>query len=107
MGFLALVGLLRLNLDLGWGPFNIALFGLVFGPGLFMRRSWARKGLIWLTYFGFLIVAFSLVGIVQWSPRSFRIALSVVTVIVTLLVIQLVVLMDGDVRQYYQAKSNA
>jgi hypothetical protein len=105
MGATALLGLLRLNYDVGLGPVNVALFGLLFGPGLFMRRPWARKVLIALTYLGFAIEFLFLVGALQWSPRSFRIGLFFIIVTVALLIVQLTILMSRDVRKFFDPRS--
>ena len=101
---LATLSLLRIftfNVDVGWGPVNICLMGLLFGPGLLLARPWARRALIYFSWFGLVLEAIMVIAVVQWNPREFRIGLAGIIVEVSLLLLQLHVLRSREARVFF------
>jgi hypothetical protein len=98
---LSLLRILDFHVDVGWGPVNISLMGLLFGPGLLMARPWARRALIYLSWIGVVFEALGVIAVVPLNPREFRIRLAVIVVGVSLLLVQVHVLRRREVRVFF------
>jgi hypothetical protein len=101
LGVLSLLGLTRLRADIGLGPFNVGLLGILFGPGLFLAQPWARKCLIWFTRLGFVLMALFTLGVLGKAGPAFWVGLAVAVLVSLLLMIQRDVLLRPDVQRFF------
>lgn len=101
IGFMSLLRLLHLQVDIGFGGFDIGVLGLLFGPGLFLAQPWARRGLIWFTRLGFLFVGVFMFSLGRVEGASVWLGASFSTIVLGVLWLQRRILMRPDVQRYF------
>ncbi len=101
IGFLSLLRLLSLRVDISLGGFDIGVLGLMFGPGLFLAQPWARRWLIWFTRLGFVVVGLVMFALAGAEGAGVWLGLTLTTVVLVLLWVQRRVLMRPDVQRWF------
>jgi hypothetical protein len=107
IGIISALGHLRLNLELGFGPVDIGVMGLVFAPGLILAWNWVVVVIRWVSWFTIVVCFFAVVSCVVRGGISGWVGAAGGTGLICVLLEQLMILKEPEVRRYYESLKQA